>query len=88
MDAYNEYRNAVDRCNEVDGASRSVTEGSLRATHQLEMIEQATLNVRTSGLERIEENPRRSYPEIIQTVDLLFELLPKRLQKAAASGAR
>jgi hypothetical protein len=88
MDAYNTYRNAVDRCNEVDGASRSVTEGSLRATHQLEMIEQAELNVHATGLERIEENPRRYYAEIIQTVDLLFELLPKRLQKAAASIAR
>jgi hypothetical protein len=87
MEAYNTYRNAVDRCNEVDGASRSVTEGSLRASHQLEMIEQAELNVHASGLERIEEAPRRFYGEIIQTIDLLFELLPKRLQKAAASGA-
>jgi hypothetical protein len=88
MDAYNEYRTLVDRCNEIDGASRSVTESSLRATQQLETIESASLNVHADGLERIEDQPRRHFAEIIQTVDLLFELLPKRLQKPAASIAR
>jgi hypothetical protein len=87
MEAYAEFRKQIDRCNETDGSSRSVTDASLRATAQLETIEQAVLNVQAKGLDRIEENPRRNFSEIIQTIDLLFELLPKRLQKPAASGA-
>jgi hypothetical protein len=88
MDAYAEFRKAIDRCNETDGSSRSVTDASLRATTQLETIEQAVLNVHAKELERIEENPRKHFSEIIQTIDLLFELLPKRLQKPAATGAK
>jgi hypothetical protein len=85
MEAYAEFRKHVDRCNETDGASRSVTDATLRATQQLETIESAVLNVRATNLDRVEENPRRSFTELIQTIDLLFELLPKRLQKAAAA---
>lgn len=88
MEDYAEFRKQIDRCNETDGASRAVTDASSRATQQLETIEQAVLNVRAKELDRIEENPRRYFSEITQTIDLLFELLPKRLQKPAASGAR
>jgi hypothetical protein len=88
MDVYAEFRKQIDRCNETDGASRAVTDATLRATQQLETIQAAVLNVRATDLDRIEENPRRHFTELIQTIDLLFELLPKRLQKAtAASGA-
>jgi hypothetical protein len=89
MESYAEFRKQIDRCNETDGASRSVTDATLRATSQLETIETAVLNVRANDLDRIEQNPRRNFSELIQTIDLLFELLPKRLQKpAAATGAR
>ena len=89
MEAYAEFRKHVDRCNETDSASRGITDATLRATQQLETIESAVLNVRPVDLGRVEENPRRYYSELIQTIDLLFELLPKRLQKpAAATGAR
>lgn len=77
----------IDRCNAVDGASRGVTDAAVRATQQLDAIQQAGLNIHAAAMERIEEDPRRNYTEIIQTVDLLFELLPKRLQKPAATGA-
>jgi hypothetical protein len=88
MEAYAEFRKQIDRCNETDGSSRSITDATLRATQQLDTIEAAVLNVRPIDLGRIEENPRRYFSELIQTVDLLFELLPKRLQKpAAATGA-
>lgn len=88
MEAYAEFRRLIDHCNETDSASRAVTDASLRATSQLETIEQAVLNVRANDLERIEANPRQHFSEIIQTIDLLFELLPKRLQKPAATGAK
>jgi hypothetical protein len=87
MEAYAEFRKHIDRCNETDGSSRSITDATLRATSQLESIEQAVLNVKAVDLNRIEENPRRYFSEIIQTIDLLFELLPKKLQKPAATGA-
>jgi hypothetical protein len=88
MEAYAEFRKQIDRCNETDGSSRSITDATLRATQQLDTIETAVLNVRPVDLGRIEENPRRYFSELIQTIDLLFELLPKRLQKAtAATGA-
>ena len=87
MEAYSEYRNQVDRCNEIDGSSRAITDATLKATSQLEKIETAGLNIRCPGLDRIEANPRAAYSEIITTIDLLFELLPKRLQKPAASSA-
>lgn len=88
MEAYAEFRRLIDHCNETDSASRAVTDASLRATSQLETIEQAVLNVHANGLERIEANPRQYFSEITQTIDLLFELLPKRLQKPAATGAK
>jgi hypothetical protein len=89
MEAYAEFRKQIDRCNETDAASRSVTDATLRATAQLEAIETAVLNVRATDLDRVEEQPRRYFSELIQTIDLLFELLPKRLQKpTAATGAR
>lgn len=88
MEKYAEFRTAIDRCNETDGSSRSVTETTQRSTQQLEAIEQAGLNVRADGLERIEENPRKFLMELTQTIDLLFELLPKKLQKPAATGAK
>jgi hypothetical protein len=86
MEAYAEFRRLVDRCNETDSGSRSVTDATLRATAQLESIETAALNVH-ADLSGIEDNPRHHLNEIIQTIDLLYELLPKRLQKPAASGA-
>jgi hypothetical protein len=87
MEAYAEYRKHVDRCNETDMASRSITDATLRASQQLEQIEQAVMNVHAKGLDRIEENPRRYVSEIIQTIDLLYEMLPKRMQKPTAQGA-
>jgi hypothetical protein len=87
MEKYSEFRNQIDRCNAVDGTSRAITDATLRATQQLKTIEQAALNIHAPDIDRVEENPRRSYTEIIQTCDLLFELLPKRLQKPAATGA-
>jgi len=88
MEAYAAFRTAIDRCNETDGASRSVTDATLRATQQLDTIEAAVLNVKGTDLNGIEENPRRHFSEIIQTIDMLFELLPKKLQKPATSGAK
>jgi hypothetical protein len=87
MEAYAEFRKQIDRCNETDSASRSVTDATLRASQQLESIEQAVLNVRAVDLDRIEENPRRYFSELMQTIDLLYEMLPKRMQKQAASSA-
>lgn len=88
MEKYSDFRNKIDRCNADDAASRAVTDATLRATQQLETIESAVLNVRTADLGGVEDNPRAHLTEIIQTIDLLFELLPKKLQKPAASGAR
>lgn len=81
MDKYAAYRQEIDRINEGDATSRSVTDASLRATQQLEAIEAAVLNVRAVDLARIEEHPRASFVEITQTIDLLFELVPKRIQQ-------
>jgi hypothetical protein len=87
MEEYSAYRDQVDRCNEIDGQSRAITDATLEATRKLELIEQADLNVHMNEqMDRVEANPRAAYGEIIQTVDLLFELLPKRLQKAAAAA--
>lgn len=90
MTAHAEFRKQIDRFNETDAANRSMTDATLRAMQQLDTAETALLNVRaTTDLDRVEENPRRSFSELIQTIDLLFELRPKRLQKpAAATGAR
>ena len=87
MEEYAEFRKAIDLCNDVDAASRSVTEASLRASEMLAAIETAVLNVRAIGLDRIEENPKGNFHEIVSTIELLFELLPKRLQRSAAPAA-
>jgi hypothetical protein len=87
MEAYAEYRKHVDRCNETDSASRGVTDATLRASQQLEQIETAVMNVHAKGLDRIEENPRRYVSELVQTIELLYEMLPKRMQKPTAQGA-
>jgi formiminotetrahydrofolate cyclodeaminase len=87
MEAYAEYRKAVDLCNEVDAASRSITDASLKASEMLNAIETAVLNVKANGLDRIEENPKGNFHELIATIDLLFELLPKRIQRSAAPAA-
>ena len=86
MEAYAEYRKHVDRCNETDSASRGITDMTLRASASLDAIERAVLNVHAGGeLVRVEENPRRYYSEIVQTIDLLFELLPKHVRDKAVS---
>ncbi len=87
MDDYAEFRKAIDLCNDVDAASRSITEASLKASEMLAAIETAVLNVRASGLDRIEENPKGNFHELMSTIELLFELLPKRLQRSAAPAA-
>lgn len=87
MEAYAEYRTHVDRCNETDSASRGVTDATLRASQQLETIETAVMNIHAKGLDRIEESPRRYLSELIQTIELLYEMLPKRMQKPTAQGA-
>ena len=87
MEAYAEFRKAIDMCNEVDAASRSITDASLKATEMLTTIETAVLNVKANGLDRVEENPKGNFHELVSTIDLLFELLPKRLQRSAAPAA-
>ena len=81
MDAYAAFRNSIDRFNNVDAASRAITESSLRCTQMLDAIEAATLNVHPTDLERIEADPRGHFQEIAATVELLFELVPKRIQR-------
>jgi hypothetical protein len=87
MEDYAEYRKHVDRCNEVDAASRSITDATLKASEQLNVIETAVLNVRAPGLSTVEESPKSHLNEILATIELLFELVPKRLQKTAAPAA-
>jgi hypothetical protein len=87
MEEYAEFRKAIDMCNEVDAASRSITESSLKASEMLAAIETAVLNVKAPGLDRIEENPKGNFHELVTTIELLFELLPKRLQRSAAPAA-
>jgi len=82
-----EFRKAVDRCNDVDAASRSITDASLKASEMLSAIETAVFNVKPVGLERVEADPKANFHEIISTIELLFELLPKRLQRSAAPAA-
>ena len=86
MEEYAEFRRAVDRCNEVDAASRAITDASLRASEMLSIIETAVLNVRSVDLDRIEHHPKAHFQEIVATVELLFELLPKRLQRSIVSA--
>ncbi len=87
MEEYAEFRRAIDQCNDVDAASRSVTEASLKCSEQLAIIETAVLNVKAVALDRIEANPKGNFHEIVATIELLFELLPKRLQRSAAPAA-
>jgi hypothetical protein len=87
MDKYAAYRNHVDRLNEADATSRTITDTSQRLTGMLDTIEAAMLKVRPTGLGRIEENPRGAFPEITQTIDLLYDLVPKRIQQQRAAAA-
>jgi hypothetical protein len=87
MEEYAEFRKAIDMCNEVDAASRSITESTLKASEMLAAIETAVLNVKAPGLDRIEENPKGNFHELVTTIELLYELLPKRLQRSAAPAA-
>jgi hypothetical protein len=87
MEEYAEFRKHVDRCNEVDAASRSITDATLKASEMLSVIETAVLNVKAVNLDRIEENPKANFHEIIATIELLYELVPKRLQRSAAPAA-
>jgi hypothetical protein len=83
---YVAFRQAIDHFNEVDARSRSITDQSMRSAQQLDAIEQAILNVRPVALEEVEENPRARFGEIVSTIDLLFELVPKRLQNVASAS--
>jgi hypothetical protein len=85
MAEYAEFRQLVDRCNEIDAASRATTDASLKASEMLSVIETAVLNVKAVDLEDIEENPKANFHEIVSTIELLFELLPRRLQRAATA---
>jgi hypothetical protein len=66
--------------------SRATTDASLKASEMLSVIETAVLNVKAVDLEDIEENPKANFHEIVATIELLFELLPKRLQRSAAAN--
>ena len=82
MAEYAEFRKQVDYFNAADAASRTITDQSLRCTQMLDPIESALLNVRaTADTLRIDEDPRGSFAEIKATIELLFELLPKRLKR-------
>jgi hypothetical protein len=87
MEAYAEFRKHVDRCNEVDASSRSITDATLKASEMLSVIELAVLNVKAVDLDRIEDDPKANLHEIVSTIELLYELVPKRLQRSAASAA-
>lgn len=87
MESYAGFRTAIDRLNNTDSSSRAITDASLRATKQLDAIESASFSIRASGLSEMEENPRAHFGEIINTLDLLFELVPPRLQRLAQSNA-
>lgn len=83
---YVAFRQAIDHFNEVDARSRSITEQSLKSSQQLDAVEQAIFNVKPVALEEIEENPRARFGEIVSTIDLLYELVPKRLQRVASAS--
>jgi predicted S18 family serine protease len=81
MDAYAAFRNAIDRFNNVDTTSRSITDESMRCTQMLDTIEAASLNVHVADLSRVEADPRAHFTEISSTIELLFDLVPKRVQR-------
>lgn len=81
MDAYAAFRNSIDRFNSVDTSSRAITDESLRCTQMLDTIEAASLNVHAADLSMFEADPRAHFTEISSTIELLFELVPKRVQR-------
>ena len=83
---YVNFRQAINHFNEVDERSRSITESVLRSMALLDPIESACLNVRADALEEVEENARARFGELVATIDLLYELVPKRLQKVASAS--
>jgi hypothetical protein len=85
-EAYVNFRQAINHFNEVDERSRSITDTVMRAAALLDPIEAAVLNVRADGLEEVEENARARFGEIVATVELLYELVPKRLQQVASAS--
>ena len=85
-DAYVNFRQAINHFNEVDERSRSITETVLRTMALLDPIEAAVLNVRADALEEVEENARARFGEIVSTIELLYELVPKRLQQVASAS--
>lgn len=87
MAEYAEFRKQVDYFNAADAASRTITDQSLRCTQMLDPIETALFNVRaTADTMRVEEDPRAAFPEMKATIELLFELLPKRLKRPIPIG--
>lgn len=83
---YVAFRQAINHFNEVDERSRSITETSIRSSALLDPIEAACLNVRADALEEVEANARARFGELVATIDLLYELVPKRLQKVASAS--
>jgi hypothetical protein len=83
---YVNFRQAINHFNEVDERSRSITETVLRSMTLIDPIESACLNVRADALEEVEENARARFGELVATIDLLYELVPKRLQKVASAS--
>jgi hypothetical protein len=85
-EAYVEFRQAINHFNEVDNRSRAITDQVAKSVQLLDPIEAAMLNVRAEALEDVEENPRAHFGELVGTIDLLYELVPKRLQKVASAS--
>jgi len=83
---YVAFRQAINHFNEVDERSRSITETSVRSSALLDPIESACLNVSADALEEVEANARARFGELVATIDLLYELVPKRLQKVASAS--
>lgn len=87
MEEFAAFRQAIDHFNEVDAKSRTITETSLRASSMLDAIAKGVLNVRAADLDEIEANPRARFGEIVATIDLLYELIPRHVQKIVAPAS-
>lgn len=87
VEAYTAFRNGIDHLNDTDAASRSITETSQRVSASLDAIEAAALNVRVMDLNAVEADPRGRFHEIVSTIDLLFELVPKHMQRVNAAAS-
>ena len=83
---YVNFRQAINHFNEVDERSRSISDTVQRTAALLGPIEAAVLNVRADALEEVEENARARFGEIVSTIELLFELVPRRLQQVASAS--